>query len=57
MKLTLINRIRLCIEILTIKGRNGSPAYEKQLRTFMRGYDSGRGDEVLNNCFRGPHNE
>jgi hypothetical protein len=56
-KLTLINRIRLCVEILTIKGRNKSPAYEKQLSTFMRGYDSGRNDESLNNLFRELHNE
>jgi len=56
-KLTLINRIWLCIDILTIRGRNGSPAYEKQLSTFMRGYDSGRHDESLHNLFREMHNE
>lgn len=40
MKLTLINRLKLCFEILTVKGTQ-----EKKLSTFRRGYDSGFKDK------------
>ena len=41
MKLTLINRLKLCLEILTVKGTQ-----EKKLSTFSRGYDSGLKDKA-----------
>lgn len=47
MKLTLINRLKLCWEILTIGNGQGHTAQEKQLSTFIRGYDAGRKDEKL----------
>ena len=37
MKLTFLNRLRLCFEILTAKSGHAHPAQEKQLSTFIRG--------------------
>ena len=45
MILTLKNRIKLCWEILTIRSGHRHPAHEKQLPTFLRGYQAGRKDE------------
>jgi hypothetical protein len=41
MKLTLLNRLKLCFEILTIRSGHSHTANEKILSTFLRGYDSG----------------
>ena len=47
MKLTIINRLRLCWEILTIKSGHAHTAQEKQLSTFQRGYAAGLLDSKL----------
>lgn len=47
MKLTLKNRLKLCFEILTVRSGHSHKAQEKQLSTFMRGYEAGRTDEKL----------
>jgi len=47
MKLTLLNRLRLCLEILTIRSGHAHTAKEKQLSTFLRGYKAGRRDIKL----------
>ena len=47
MKLTLINRLKLCFEILTIRSGHKHTAQEKQLSTFQRGYKAGRIDYYL----------
>lgn len=47
MKLTLLNRLRLCFEIMTIRSGHKHTAYEKQLSIFQRGYAAGRYDEEL----------
>jgi hypothetical protein len=44
MKLTFINRLRLCFEILTVRSKHKHPAQEKQLSTFLRGYKAGLHD-------------
>ena len=38
MKLTIINRLKLCFEILTVRSGHKHPAFEKQISTFQRGY-------------------
>ena len=48
MKLTIIKRLRLCIEILTVKSGHSHTAQEKQLSTFIRGYEAGLKDGKLN---------
>ena len=48
MKLTFLNRLRLCFEILTAKSGHAHPAQEKQLSTFIRGYEAGLKDGKLN---------
>jgi hypothetical protein len=47
MKLTIINRLKLCWEILTFKGNVDYPVYEKELPIFIRGYQAGVKDEKL----------
>ena len=47
-KLTFINRLRLCWEILTIRSGHAHTAQEKILSTFMRGYYAGVKDANLN---------
>ena len=37
LKLTIMNRLKLCLEILTIKSSHIHTAQEKQLSTFQRG--------------------
>ena len=49
MKLTFLNRLRLCFEILTAKSGHAHSAQEKQLSTFKRGYSAGINDEKLSN--------
>jgi hypothetical protein len=39
--LTFKNRLKLCIEILTIRSGHRHPAHEKQLSIFIRGYNAG----------------
>ena len=46
MKLTILNRLKLCIEILIIKSGYEHTSQEKQLSTFIRGYSAGRKDIV-----------
>lgn len=48
MKLTLIKRLKLAFEVLTIRSGHKHTAQEKQLSTFMRGYDAGFKDGKLN---------
>lgn len=43
-KLTIINRIKLCWEILTVRSGHSHSAQEKQLSTFQRGYGAGMKD-------------
>lgn len=43
-KLTVINRLKLCWEILTVRSGHSHPAQEKQLSTFQRGYCAGMRD-------------
>lgn len=47
MKLTLIKRLKLCFEILTIRSGHKHPAQEKQLSTFLKGYTAGLRDKEL----------
>ena len=47
MKLTILNRLKLCIEILTIRSGHKHTAQEKQLSVFQRGYSAGILDEKL----------
>lgn len=47
MKLTLINRLKLCFEILTLRSGHRHSAQEKQLSTFIRGYEAGLYDAKL----------
>ena len=47
MKLTLRNRLKICFEVLTIRGGRGCTAQEKQLSTFLRGYYAGMEDQAL----------
>ena len=49
MNLTMVNKIKLCFEILTAKSGHKHPAQEKQLSTFKRGYSDGINDEKLSN--------
>lgn len=48
MNLTIINKIKLCFEILTAKSGHKHTAQEKMLSTFQRGYVAGVNDEKLN---------
>ena len=48
MQLTLINRLKLCYEILTIRSGHAHRAQEKGLSTFQRGYMYGLEDGKLN---------
>ena len=45
----MVNKIKLCLEILTAKSGHKHPAQEKQLSTFQRGYTAGVNDERLSN--------
>jgi hypothetical protein len=47
MKLTITYRLKLCWEIMTARSGHAHTAHEKQLSTFLRGYDAGRTDEKL----------
>lgn len=44
MKLTLKNRLMLCWEVLTARSGHAHTAQEKQLSTFIRGYEAGMQD-------------
>lgn len=48
MRLTILNRLKICFEILTVRSGHAHIANEKQLSTFLRGYDAGVKDEKLN---------
>ncbi len=45
--MTLGKRIRLCIEILTLRSGHNHPAQVKQLSTFIEGYRAGLHDAKL----------
>ena len=45
MKLSIINRLKICWEVLTVTSGHAHTAQEKQLSTFERGYFAGRKDE------------
>jgi len=47
MRLTFVNRLQLCWEILTIRSRHKHPLQEKALSTFQRGYSAGMKDARL----------
>lgn len=47
MKLTIINRLKIAFEVLTIRSGHRHTAQEKQLSTFIRGYEGGRKDAAL----------
>lgn len=47
MKLTLKTRLMLCWEVLTTRSGHAHTAQEKQLSTFIRGYEAGRRDTRL----------
>ncbi len=47
MKLTLINRLKLCLEIMTIRSGHKHTAQEKSLSTFVKGYKAGMTDQRL----------
>lgn len=47
MKLTIVRKLKLCVEILFARGKCGCPAHEKQLSIFKRGYDAGAKDKEL----------
>lgn len=49
MNLTMVNKIKLCLEILTAKSGHKHKAQEKMLSTFQRGYAAGVNDERLSN--------
>ena len=49
MNLTIVNKIKLCFEILTAKSGHKHQAQEKMLSTFQRGYAAGVNDERLSN--------
>ena len=45
----MVNKIKLCFEILTAKSGHKHPAQEKQLSTFKRGYSAGNKKKKLSN--------
>ena len=47
MKLTIVNRLKLCFEILTIKSKHAHTVQEKQLSIFQHGYQAGITDQKL----------
>ena len=47
MKLTLIVRLKLCWEILTVRSGHKHSAFEKNLSTYQRGYDAGLYDGLV----------
>ncbi len=48
MKLTLLNRLKLCFEIITIRSGHKHTAQEKILSTFQSGYKCGYQDGYYN---------
>ena len=48
MRLTFLNRLRLCFQILTATSGHAHSAQENQLSTFIRGYEAGLQDRKLN---------
>jgi len=46
MKLTLLNRLRICFEVLTIRSGHKHHSQEKQLTTFQNGYAAGYADKA-----------
>lgn len=49
MSLTFINRLKICLEVLTIRSGHKHTAHEKQLSTFIRGYNAGFADGLFEN--------
>lgn len=52
MKLTLIKRLNICIEVLFARSGHAHSSQEKQLSTFKNGYDAGMKDKELELCDR-----
>lgn len=50
MRLTVINRLKLCWEIITARSGHAHLAQEKQLSVFIRGYDAGLSDGKKTGC-------
>ena len=46
-RLTILARLKICFEVLTIRSGHAHTAQIKQLSTFMRGYDAGLKDGRL----------
>ena len=54
MKLTILKRLKICFEVLTIRSDHAHTAQEKQLSIFKRGYEAGMEDGKLETgYFRG----
>ena len=49
LKLTLLVRLKLCWEILTVRSGHKHSAFEKNLSTFERGYMAGLYDGAVGN--------
>jgi hypothetical protein len=47
LKLTFWNRLKICFEVMTITSGHKHSAQEKQLSTFIRGYEAGLYDGKL----------
>jgi len=50
MKLTIMVRLKLCWEILTVRSGHNHAAQEKILSTFQRGYEAGYYDGIVNHA-------
>ena len=57
MKLTILNRLKICFEVLTIKSGHEHTAQEKQLSIFQHGYEAGLRDFEIedNDCYGCEH--
>lgn len=52
MKLTILNRLKICLEVLTVRSGHPHTAREKDLSTFRKGYKAGWYDAFKNNEIR-----
>lgn len=51
LKLTILNRLKICFEVLTIRSGHKHTAQEKNLSTFQSGYHAGLKDGRCENSF------
>ena len=56
MGLTVWNRLKLCWEILSITSGHNHTAQDKQLSTFVKGYECGMNDRHLAACYKQKNN-